>query len=59
MEIKDYLADITMKKIIEAKREKLAERAREAQVNFRKGMIRTGTVKDLMEDLDSNQSRPG
>ncbi len=36
MENKDYLADIMMKKIIEAKREKLAERAREAQVNFRK-----------------------
>lgn len=54
IEDKEYLAEIMKKQIIEAKREKLAERAKEARLNFQNSMTRTGTVRDLMEDLDSD-----
>ncbi len=37
-----------------AKRDRLAERAREARVNFERGSAKTGSLKDLMEDLDSD-----
>ena len=47
------------KQIIEGKRDRLAERAREARLNLQKGMTRSGTAGDLMEDLDSDQSGLG
>jgi hypothetical protein len=51
-EDKEYVAEIIRKQLIEVKRDKLAEMAREAKKNFERGAVKTGTVKDLTEDLD-------
>ncbi len=51
-EDKEYVAEIIRKQVIEAKRNRLAERAREAKVNLERGFAKTGSLKDLMEDLD-------
>ena len=53
-EDKEYVAEIIRKQVIEAKRNRLAERAREAGVNLERGLAKTGSLKDLMEDLDSD-----
>jgi len=53
-EDKEYVAEIIRKQLIEVKRDRLAERAREARMNFEKGSAKTGSLKDLMEDLDSD-----
>ena len=51
-EDKEYVSEIIRKQVIEAKRNRLAERAREAKVNLERGFAKTGSLKDLMEDLD-------
>ena len=53
-EDKEYVAEIIRKQVIEAKRDRLAERAQEARANFQRGSVKTGSLKDLMEDLDSD-----
>ena len=53
-EDKEYVAEIIQKQLIEAKRDRLAQRAREATVNLERGSVKTGSLKDLMEDLDSD-----
>jgi hypothetical protein len=52
LEDKEYVAEIIRKQLTEVKRQKLAERAREARKNLKKLAVKTGTIKDLMEDLD-------
>lgn len=52
LEDKECVAEIIRKQLIEVKRERLAERAEEARMNLEQGAVKTGTVKDLMEDLD-------
>jgi len=49
---KEYVAEIIRKQLIEVKRDRLAERAREARMNVEKGTVKTGTMEELMEDLD-------
>lgn len=51
-EDKEYVAEIIRKQLIEVKRDALAERSREARMNFERAVAKTGTLKDLMEDLD-------
>jgi len=53
-EDKEYVAEIIQKQLIEAKRDRIAQRAREATVNLERGSVKTGSLKDLMEDLDSD-----
>ena len=53
-EDKEYVADVIRKQLIEAKRDRLAERAPEAIANFERGSAKTGSLKDLMEDLNSD-----
>ena len=52
LEDKEYVAEIIRKQLIEVKRDRLAERAREAKKNFERGAVKTGTLKDLTEDLE-------
>jgi hypothetical protein len=52
VEDKEYVAGIITKQVVDVKREMLAERVREAKENFQKGFVRTGTIRELMEDLD-------
>jgi hypothetical protein len=53
-EDKEYVVEIIRKQLIEAQRNRLAERAQEARLNLEMGSVKTGTLEDLMEDLDSD-----
>jgi len=51
---KEYVAEILKKQVVELKREKLLLRAEEARRNLELGAAKTGTIKDLFEDLESD-----
>jgi len=48
------VAEIMRKQIIESKRERLAGRAQEARSNLEQGKVKSGTIRELMEDLESD-----
>jgi hypothetical protein len=50
---KQHVAEIIRKQLTEVKRARHAERPEQARMNLEKGAVKTGTVKDLMEDLNS------
>jgi hypothetical protein len=54
IEEKEYALEIVKKQIIEEKRDVLAKRAKEANNNYRIGNIKTGDVKSLYKDLESD-----
>jgi hypothetical protein len=51
---KEYAVDIIRKQLIEAKREAIAKRAKEAMTNLKKGMTKRGTIRELYKDLESD-----
>ena len=51
---REYVIDVVKKQVIEAKRDAIARRSKEAMANLKKGKIKTGTVKQLYEDLESD-----
>ncbi len=51
---KEYAIEIIKKQLIEAKREAIAKRAKEAMANLKKGIVKRGTVKELYKDLESD-----
>ena len=51
---KEYAVDVIKKQLIDAKREAIAKKAKEAIANLRKGMVKRGTVKELYRDLESD-----
>jgi hypothetical protein len=51
---KEYAVDVIKKQLIEAKREAMAIRAKEAMANLKKGKIKRGTFKELHKDLESD-----
>jgi len=53
-EDKEYTVEIIEKQLIETKRERIAQRAKEAAANYREGKVRTGNVKELYEDLEGD-----
>jgi hypothetical protein len=52
---KEYAFAVITKQLIEAKREAIAKRAKEAMANFRKGAIQKGTIKELVIDIGSHE----
>jgi len=46
-EDKEYAIDVIKKQLVEAKRDAIAKRAKEAMANLKKGLVKKGTVKDL------------
>ena len=54
LEDKEYVADVIRKQVIESRREKIAERAQEARTNLKEGRVKIGTIRELMEDLESD-----
>jgi hypothetical protein len=54
IEDKEYVAEIIRKQLIDLKRNRLVERARQAKKNLEEGAVKAGTIKDLMEDLESD-----
>ena len=53
LEDKEYAVDVIKKQLIEAKREAIAKRAKEAMTNLKKGIIKRGTGEKLYRDLES------
>ena len=51
---KEYVAEVIRKQLIEVKREAIAKRAKTAMAGFRKKVTKSGTVKDLYKDLESD-----
>jgi len=51
---KEYAVDIIKRQLIEAKREAIAKRAKEAAANLKKGKVKRGTVRELYKDLESS-----
>ena len=54
MNDKEYAIDMIKKQLIEAKREALVKRAKEAIGNLKNGMTKKGSVKELFKDLESD-----
>lgn len=50
----DFIVDTVNKRIHEARREKIAERGREAENNFNNGNVKSGTVNDLMKIINND-----
>ena len=51
---KEYALDIINKQLTESKRTAIAKRAKEAISNLKKGTVKTGTVKELYKELESD-----
>jgi hypothetical protein len=51
---KEFATEIIKKQLIEAKRDAIAKRVKEASANLKKGIVKRGTVKELYKDLDSD-----
>ena len=53
LEEREYLIELQKKQLIEAKREQIAKRAENAEKNYKKGRVMSGSVKELFKDLES------
>jgi len=51
---KEYALDVIKKQLTEAKRSAIAKRAKEATSNLKKGAVKSGTVKELYMELESD-----
>jgi hypothetical protein len=51
---KEYAVELIQKQLIEAKREGIVSRAREAMSNLKKGKIKRGSIGDLLKDLEND-----
>ena len=51
---KEYATEVIKKQLIEAKREAIAKRAKTAMAGFRKKTTKSGTVKELYKDMESD-----
>lgn len=51
---KEYAIGLIKKQLVEARRNAIARRAKEATANFKKGMTKRGTTKELHKDLESD-----
>ena len=53
---REYAIELIKKQMIEARREKIFQRAKEAATNLRKGRVKKGTAVDLMRDLENDKN---
>jgi len=54
LEDKEYAIDVITKQLIEAKRDAIARRAKQADTNLKKGQVKKGSLKALSEDLEND-----
>ena len=54
LEEKEYAIEIINRQMIEAKRNAIAKRAKVAKANYKKKKIKSGSVQDLVKDLESD-----
>jgi hypothetical protein len=52
MDNQAYVSDILSKRLVELKRQKISERAREAEHAYREGKVKKGSGADLLRDLN-------
>jgi len=52
-EDREYALELIRKQFVEAKREAILKRAKEAEGNLKKGRVKRGSLQDLMKDLES------
>jgi hypothetical protein len=53
-EDREYAIELIQKQLIEAKRERIVRRVKEAETNLRKGKVKKGTMEDLLKDLEND-----
>ena len=53
-EDREYAIELIQKQLIEAKRERIVRRVKEAETNLRKGKVKKGTMEDLFKDLEND-----
>jgi hypothetical protein len=53
-EDREYAVELIRKQLIEAKRERIAGRAKEAMSNLKKGKVKRGSVEDFLKDLEND-----
>ena len=49
---RNYIHQILSCRLIETERSRIAKRAREAEENYSKGHVRSGSVRDLLSELN-------
>ena len=54
LEDKEYAIDVITKQLLEAKRNAIARRAKQADTNLKKGMVKKGNLKALYEDFEND-----
>ncbi|OGF58430.1 MAG: hypothetical protein A2Y62_04440 [Candidatus Fischerbacteria bacterium RBG_13_37_8] len=54
LEDREYVIEIINKQLIEAKRDAIAKRVKEARANYKKGKSKTGSAEHLLKDLESD-----
>ena len=54
LEDKEYAIDVITKQLLEAKRNAIARRAKQADTNLKKRMVKNGNLKALYEDLEND-----
>ena len=54
---KEYAVEVIKKQLIEAKRDRIARRAKDAIANLKKREVRKGVVSELFKDLESDSLR--
>ena len=53
-EDREYAVALIQKQLIEAKRERITRRVKEAETNLKKGRVKRGTIDDLLKDLEND-----
>jgi hypothetical protein len=53
-EDREYAIELIQKQLIEAKRERIVRRLKEAETNLKRGRVKRGTVDDLLKDLEND-----
>ena len=51
---KEYAVDVIKKQLIDAQRDAISRRAKQADAHLKKGNVKKGTLKDLYGDLESD-----
>lgn len=54
LEDKEYLTEIIQKRLIESRRNYLSSRISEARENYSRGYAKSGSIKELLEDLEND-----
>ena len=52
LEDKQYAVEVMEKQLVDSKREAIARRAKKAESNLKKGLVKKGTIQELYEDLE-------